>query len=131
MKTVHVAAAVIISEGKILCVQRNSNKLSYISEKWEFPGGKIETNETIEETVIREIKEELNFTIQPESFLIQVDHVYPDFRLIMDTFLCKIIDGTLQLNDHIDHVWLTKDELKSLDWAEADLPIVDALISQK
>lgn len=131
MKTVHVAAAVIVDDGKILCVLRSANKLTYISEKWEFPGGKIEPNESIEETVVREIQEELNLTIQAETFLVQVDHVYPDFRLIMDTFLCKIIDGTLQLNEHIDHAWLTKDKLNSLDWAQADLPIVEKLRSLK
>lgn len=131
MKTVHVAAAVIKDGDKILCVQRSSNKLAYISEKWEFPGGKIEPNETIEETVVREIKEELNLTIKPKSLLIQVDHIYPDFRLVMDTFLCEITYGAIELNEHIDHAWLTKDKLRSLDWAAADVPIVDVLVSEK
>jgi 8-oxo-dGTP diphosphatase len=127
MKTIHVAAAVIIQDEKILCVQRNENKFDYISKKWEFPGGKVEENEKIEETIIREIKEELNLEIKIKNFLIQVDHSYPDFRIIMDTFECEIIGGNLYLNEHIDSFWLNRNELNQLDWAEADLPIVSKL----
>lgn len=127
MKTIHVTAAVIVREGKILCVQRNENKLNYISKKWEFPGGKVEENEKIENTIIREIKEELNLDIKVSKFLIQVDHCYPDFRIIMDTFQCEIISGVLTLNEHLDYRWLNELELEQLDWAEADIPIVKKL----
>lgn len=130
MKTVYVAAAVINKDDKILCVQRNFNNLEYISFKWEFPGGKIEPNETSEETIIREIKEELNLTIKVNGFLLKVEHTYPDFRLIMDTFLCEIEIGEIQLNEHIDLKWLTLNELQNLDWAAADLPIVQKLIDK-
>lgn len=131
MKTVHVSAAVIIKDKKILCVQRNSNKFDYISNKWEFPGGKIEENELSEETIKREIKEELSLTIKVNGFLVQVDYLYPDFRIIMDTFLCEIVSGEIQLNEHIDLKWLSKSELPYLDWAAADLPIVKSLIEQE
>jgi len=127
MKEVHVTAAVIINENKILCVQRNENKYDYISKKWEFPGGKVEENEQLEETIRREIQEELNLIIEARSFLIQVNHQYPDFKLKMDTFICEIIDGKLKLNEHIDYKWLTVEELSFLDWAAADLPIVEKL----
>lgn len=129
MKTVHVTAAVIVKEGKILCVQRNENKYPYISNKWEFPGGKVEENEAVEDTIIREISEELNLKIIVQEHLIQVDHTYPDFRIIMDTFLCEIENGELQLNEHVDHKWLTKAELNQLDWAAADIPIVNQLMN--
>lgn len=128
MKTVHVAAAVIVNEGKVLCVQRNENKYEYISKKWEFPGGKVEENEQIENTIKREILEELNIEIGIDRFLIQVQHQYPDFKLIMDTFLCIIENGQLNLNEHIDFKWLQKDQLLSLDWAGADVPIVHELL---
>jgi 8-oxo-dGTP diphosphatase len=130
MKTIHVTAAVIIENNRILCVQRNENKFDYISKKWEFPGGKVEENETPEETIVREIKEELNLHIKVRDFLIQVDHKYPDFHLIMDTFLCEIIDGTIQLSEHIDMKWLNVRELNELDWAAADIPIVKELITK-
>lgn len=128
MKTIHVTAAVIVKNDKILCVQRNENKFDYISKKWEFPGGKVEENEQIEDTIVREILEELNLKIRISSFLIQVDHKYPDFRLIMDSFICEIESGDLTLTEHIDHKWLDKSELLMLDWAAADIPIVNELI---
>lgn len=127
MKEVHVTAAVIIQNNKILCVQRNENKYDYISKKWEFPGGKVEANEQLEDTIKREIQEELNITIDVKSFLIQVNHQYPDFKLKMDTFICEIKDGVLELNEHIDFKWLSINELSDLDWAAADLPIVEKL----
>lgn len=128
MKTVHVTAAVILKDEKILCVQRSENKFDYISKKWEFPGGKVEENEQIEQTIIREIEEELELKIRIKDFLIQVDHQYPDFRIIMDTFICEIESGELKLNEHIDHKWLMRNELEFLDWAEADIPIVNELL---
>lgn len=127
MKKVHVTAAVIENENKILCVQRNSNKFEYISYKWEFPGGKVEDNEQLEETIKREIMEELNLQISISSFFIRVEHQYPDFILVMDTFKCKIVAGVLQLNEHVSFKWLEVDELSELDWAAADIPIVEKL----
>lgn len=128
MKTIHVTAAVIVEDGAILCVQRNENKYDYISKKWEFPGGKVEENEEIENTIVREIQEELNLEIRVDQFLIQVDHQYPDFRIVMDTFLCSIVGGSLNLNEHINYCWLKKEDLYQLDWAGADIPIVHELM---
>jgi 8-oxo-dGTP diphosphatase len=127
MKEVHVTAAVIIQDNKILCVQRNENKYDYISKKWEFPGGKVEENEQLEDTIKREIQEELNLNIDVKSFLIQVNHQYPDFQLKMDTFICEIKSGIIKLNEHIDFKWLSINELSDLDWAAADIPIVEKL----
>lgn len=129
MKTVHVSAAVIIENHRILCVQKGKSNLDYISNKWEFPGGKIEEEEQSEQTVIREILEELNLKIKVKEFLVQVDYQYPDFRIIMDVFICDVIGGQLQLKEHIDFRWLKKKELTNLDWAAADVPIIKALQS--
>lgn len=129
MKEVHVTAAVVIQDNKILCVQRNENKYDYISKKWEFAGGKVEEDEQLEETIKREILEELNLNIDVKSFLIQVNHQYPDFKLKMDTFLCEINNGELELREHIDYKWLSVSELHNLDWAAADVPIVEKLIA--
>lgn len=131
MKEVHVTAAVIVSDGKILCVQRGENKLSYISKKWEFPGGKVELGEALEDTIKREIAEELHLHIAVSEFLIQVNHEYPDFKLKMDTFICEIVDGELKLTEHIDFKWLSKVEMTALDWAAADIPIVEKLLSDE
>jgi 8-oxo-dGTP diphosphatase len=127
MKHYTVVAAIIKHKGKILCVQRNTSKYEYISNKWEFPGGKVEVGETREDAIIREIREELNITITVESEFITVDHVYPDFSLLMHSFICIAEDPYIFLFEHIDFKWLNIAELNLLDWAAADLPIVEKL----
>lgn len=128
MKHIEVVAAVIENENQYLCVQRNANKYDYISYKYEFPGGKVEINETNEEALIREIQEELNLEIQIQKHIITVEHTYPDFKISMHTYLCQTQNRILTLNEHIDHKWLEKSDLHSLDWAGADVPIVDYLL---
>ena len=128
MKHIEVVAAVIEHKNQYLCVQRNANKYDYISYKYEFPGGKVEINETNEEALIREIQEELNLEIQIQKHIITVEHTYPDFKISMHTYLCNSHNRILTLNEHIDHKWLEKAQLSSLDWAGADVPIVDYLL---
>jgi 8-oxo-dGTP diphosphatase len=129
MKKVEVVAAIIYFENKILCVQRPKNKLNYISEKFEFPGGKIEYGETKEEALERELKEELNILTNIKSLFITVVHQYPDFELTMHSFICEANSKELTLNEHIALEWLSINELEKLDWAAADIPIVNKLIS--
>ena len=126
-KHLSVSAAIIIKDQKILCVQRNKNKFEYISNKFEFPGGKIEIDESKENALIREIKEELNLNIMHLKKFLTVEHEYADFRLTMYSYLCKIESGELELKEHIASVWLSIGELDKLDWAAADLPIVEKL----
>ncbi|MET0636665.1 MAG: (deoxy)nucleoside triphosphate pyrophosphohydrolase [Chitinophagaceae bacterium] len=128
MKTINVVAAVIKFNNLFLCVQRGVGKHDYISRKFEFPGGKVEPNESQEEALVREIKEELNKDIVIVEKLLTVDHEYPDFRILMHTFLCKAQNDKVQLTEHIDFKWLSVSELRSLDWAAADIPIVNSLI---
>tara|TARA_R110002051_G_scaffold298997_1_gene366054 strand:+ start:1441 stop:1836 length:396 start_codon:yes stop_codon:yes gene_type:complete len=129
MKKIEVVAGVIYWKDLILCVQRPKNKLSYISKKFEFPGGKIEEGETKEQALHRELFEELNISTKIKSFFITVVHDYPDFELTMHTFICEVNSKDLTLNEHIDQKWLTLKELDVLDWAAADLPIVQKLIN--
>jgi 8-oxo-dGTP diphosphatase len=129
MKKIKVVAAVIFWNDLVLCVQRPKNKHLYISEKFEFPGGKIEEGETEEEALKRELLEELNLTVEIKSFFMTVEHEYPDFEITMHSFICEVDSGELILNEHIDKKWLKINELNSLDWAEADIPIVEKLIS--
>ena len=89
MKKIEVVAAIIYHENKILCVQRGENKYDYISKKYEFPGGKMEAGESKEETVKREILEELHMDIEVQQEFLTVDHLYPDFHLIMHSFKCS------------------------------------------
>lgn len=128
MKKVEVVAGVIFFENLVLCVQRPKNKLNYISEKFEFPGGKIEEGETKEEALHRELLEELNLSTKIKSFFLTVVHEYPDFELTMHSFICEVDSKQLTLHEHIDQKWLRINELNMLDWAEADIPIVDKLV---
>lgn len=127
MKEISVVAAIIKHNNKILCVQRGDNKYNYISKKYEFPGGKIEDGETLEDTIIREVREELVMNIKTEKPFITVKHQYPDFFITMYSFICSCEDPTVQLTEHIDYKWLTPSELKGLDWAAADIPMVNKL----
>jgi len=133
MKIIHVVAAVIEDGGSILCVQRGASKYPYIHQKWEFPGGKVEPNETPEAALRREIMEELGLDIQVTSRLIIVEHAYADFGLIMDTYRCLLADSLprldIHLTEHIAFQWMKPSsvEFASLDWAAADRPIVDVL----
>jgi len=128
MKRIEVVAGVIFWEDQVLCVQRPKNKLHYISEKFEFPGGKIEEGETKEETLHRELLEELNLATNIKSFFLTVIHEYPDFELTMHSFICEVDSKELTLHEHLDQKWLNINELTTLDWAAADIPIVDKLV---
>ncbi|MCL6236405.1 (deoxy)nucleoside triphosphate pyrophosphohydrolase [Acinetobacter sp. ANC 5579] len=124
MKNIEVVAAIILNDEKILAVQKGKVKFDYVSYKWEFPGGKVEIDESLEQAITREILEELNIHVIPEQLLITVKHSYPDFHLVMHCFICNKIEGNLILNEHIQAVWLDIAELHHLDWAEADIPVI-------
>ena len=128
MKKIEVVAGVIFWENLILCVQRPKNKLHYISEKFEFPGGKIEEGETKEEALHRELLEELNISIKIKNLFLTVVHEYPDFEITMHSYICEVENKEITLNEHINKEWLTINEIQKLDWAAADIPIVNELI---
>ena len=131
MKTIRVVAAIIVNDTEILCAQRGSSKLSYIHHKYEFPGGKIESDETKEAAIIREIDEELKLAIEAPQFFMTVEHSYPDFNIIMDSFICNITHRNVVLTEHLATQWLPISELHTLDWAAADIPIVEKLQADK
>lgn len=126
-KDIHVVGAIIVNNGKILCAQRGPTKsLSY---KWEFPGGKVEKGETPQEALQREIKEEMKCNIKVGQ---QAEHtVYEyDFGIVhLTTFYCGLIDGLPKLTEHVSIKWLPPQELNFLDWAQADIPAVEKVIS--
>ena len=124
---IEVVAAVIRHEGKYLCVQRGKSRYDYVSEKFEFPGGKVEAGETQLEALKREISEELEIEIQVEKHLVSVTHHYPDFSIVLHAWLCQSFSKEIQLKEHSSMLWLLPNELHKLDWAAADLPVVEAL----
>ncbi|HIF9259712.1 TPA: (deoxy)nucleoside triphosphate pyrophosphohydrolase [Photobacterium damselae] len=126
-KQIEVVAAVLMNGGQFLAVQRGESKLSYVSKKWEFPGGKVEAGETLVAAITRELEEELRITIAEPQFLLTVEHSYPDFDITMHCFVVDVPTRELELTEHLDSRWLNKEQLWDLDWAAADVPAVDML----
>jgi 8-oxo-dGTP diphosphatase len=126
MKKIDVVGAVIINEkNEVLCALR-SQTMS-LPGFWEFPGGKIETGETPQESLKREIREELNCTIEVGDLVADATHEYPTIIVRLITYFARIIDGTPIANEHEKLIWLSINELDSLEWAPADLPTIEAL----
>ena len=126
-KTVKVVAAIIVKEGRILCVKRGLAGYSYVAGRYEFPGGKIEAGEDAREALHREIFEELDIEIEIVKDFLTFTHSYPDFNIVLHTFICNHKRGDITLREHTDYKWLSPEKLDSLKWAEADYPIVERL----
>ncbi|MDA8098815.1 MAG: (deoxy)nucleoside triphosphate pyrophosphohydrolase [Nitrospiraceae bacterium] len=120
---IDVSCAVIIKDNKVLSVQRGQGR--HLGGKWEFPGGKVHDGERPEDSVVREVAEELGLEVSVLRPLTPVTHSYPDKTVRLLPFLCRIEGGTLHLHEHQAFRWLSPHELGSLDWCEADGPILD------
>ena len=123
---IKVVAALIEKNGKYLIARRSTGS-SDVLGKWEFPGGKIETGETPQEALAREIMEELDIEIKVCELIDTIEYDYPTFHLSMDCFWAEIISGNLVLKEHEAAKWLTKDELNSVDWLPADVTLVEKI----
>ncbi len=123
-KVVRVVAAVIKKGNQIYATERGYGEFK---GGWEFPGGKIEENETSEEALIREIKEELETVIKVNDLIDTIEYDYPNFHLSMDCYWCEIVSGNLVLVEAKEAKWLTREELYSVDWLPADLGLIDKI----
>ena len=126
MKTINVVAAIIIKDQKIFATQRGYGEFK---NGWEFPGGKIESGESPEHALEREIREELDAKIRVGELFDTIEYDYPNFHLSMKCFLCSLISDQLTLREHEAAKWLTKENLTSVEWLPADLTIIDKLKS--
>lgn len=124
MKEIKVVAAIIQKENKILATKRGYGEFMNM---WEFPGGKIEPGETKKQALVREIKEELNIEINVDKFALDIEYQYPNFYLFMSCFMCSIKEGSIELLEHNDGKWITKEELNTLNWLPADIDAVNYL----
>ena len=125
MKQIEVVAAIILDrEGRIFATQRGYGDFK---DYWEFPGGKMESGETQEEALKREIREELSTEIRVDEFLCTVDYDYPQFHLTMHCYICSLLTESLHLNEHEAARWLKLDELRSVEWLPADWDILEIL----
>lgn len=129
MKQLEVVAAILIYDGKILCMERGKGKYPYISYKYEFPGGKIEVGEGRHEALERELREEMDIhvVVKEEDLFMTVHHDYPDFSITMHAFLCHMTTPDFVRKEHIDSKWLKPSELDTVEWAPADVPIMEKL----
>ena len=120
-KTIRVAAALILDNGRVFATQRGYGAYK---DWWEFPGGKIEPGETPKEALKREIREELAAEIEVGEFLTTVEYDYPEFHLSMDCFWCRVLEGELKLLEHEAARWLPLDDLLQVKWLPADLEVI-------
>jgi len=128
MKTVHVAAAVI-------CDDREKKSRIFATARgygeyrgwWEFPGGKLEPGETARAALLREIREELDVTVDIGDQLDTVEYDYPAFHLRMDCFWCTVADGEIVLKEAAEARWLRKEELDAVRWLPADRDLVEKI----
>ncbi len=122
MNVLNVACAVII-KGKKVFVAKRSEKMT-LPLKWEFPGGKINENETDQECIVRELQEELNIKVKIIDKLKNHYHNYGDIRINLIPFVVNYYEGEIILLEHSEAGWFSEKELLELDWASADIPIL-------
>lgn len=128
LKTIRVVAAVICNDindkKKIFATQRGYGELK---GGWEFPGGKIESGETPEQAIIREIKEELDVGIRVGDLIDTIEYDYPAFHLSMDCFWAEVVSGELNLREALSSRWLTKTTIEKVNWLPADITLIEKI----
>ena len=125
-KTIDVTAAVIIKDNKLLIAQRPHH--DQLASLWEFPGGKKENSETLEECLHRELKEEFEIDASIGKHLISSFFEYPHIKINLEAFLIENYKGEIKLNSHDDVRWISLDEVSKYEFAEADKPILNEII---
>ena len=118
MRAINVVVAVIKKDNLYLITQRNRDK--HMGLKWEFPGGKVEANETLQEALTREIHEELNIDINIYEKLAEERYKDSEINIVLHYFLCSIKDGIINLNEHEAMEWVDKTDFDKYDFVEGD-----------
>ncbi|MDE6850492.1 MAG: (deoxy)nucleoside triphosphate pyrophosphohydrolase [Clostridia bacterium] len=122
---IEVVAALIWNKDKFLICRRPANKARGLL--WEFVGGKVEKCETKEQALIRECKEELAITVEPQDIFSEVTHEYPDITVHLTLFNCTISHGQPQLLEHSAMAWITPSEIPDYEFCPADVEILKRL----
>ena len=122
----NVTCGIILKGGKVLVVQRS--EAMQLALKWEFPGGKIQAGETEEQCLHRELKEELGIEIEILEKLESKPFHYEKLSINLIPFVANHLSGEIMLHEHKDFKWLTQGELTALDWALADVPVLESFL---
>ncbi len=124
-----VSAAIITNGSEVLCFQKGQSRHEYLSNRFEFPGGKLEPSESPEEALVRELKEELDYdaSSHPMTYFRSIDYDYDDFSVRLHYFIIHDPNPALELREHIGAQWHALDDLEGLNWAGADLKLVNIL----
>ena len=126
IKMTNVAAAIIVRNGKVFIAQRPAHKFPPL--KWEFPGGKQETGESLQQTLHRELNEELKIDAKIGDFFMQTTHTYDKGTIEMSCYFASVPEQTVIIsNEHAATAWVTPQEMNKYDFADADKPVVAAL----
>jgi 8-oxo-dGTP diphosphatase len=129
-KTILVAACALIdSDGRVLLAQRPPGKS--MAGLWEFPGGKVEAGERPEQTLVRELNEELGITVNEDCLapLTFASHVYPEFHLLMPLYVCRRWAGTIVAQEGQNLAWVRPNRLRDYEMPPADVPLIPHLIA--
>ena len=127
-QTVLVAACALVdADGRVLIAQRPQGKP--MAGLWEFPGGKVERGERPEQTLIRELKEELGIVVREDCLapLTFASHVYPDFHLLMPLYVCRRWEGTVTATEGQQLAWVKPNRLRDYEMPPADVPLISHL----
>lgn len=130
MKHVEVVCAIIENDkDEVFICKRGAGR--QLEGKWEFPGGKVEANESHEQTIIREIKEELNSIVDPYEYIGKVNYEYKNnekpFSITLYGYRCVLLNGKLELSEHTASKWINKKDLSTVDFSDADKPFIDLI----
>ncbi|MBU3916250.1 A/G-specific adenine glycosylase [bacterium] len=123
----HIAVGVVRKENKLLITRRKPEGL--LGGLWEFPGGKVEKEETAEQACLREIREEVGLTVSTNSFVKHVKHEYSHFKIAMDVFICDYISGTIKLKGPVDHRWIEPSDIDRFPFPKANHKFIPTLLS--
>ncbi len=126
---IEVGCAIIGKEGKLLIAQRKP--ADHLGGYWEFPGGKREANETMEQCLKREVLEELGVLIRPRQFIRRRDCEYPARKISLHFYFCDWVKGEPERLDCLDFRWVTPEELRNFRFPPADDEMIDELIRKK
>ena len=125
---IHVTCAIIERDGLVLAARRSA--VMSMPLKWEFPGGKINPGESLQDCLCRELLEEIGIHVILHAALPSHTHHYPEGTVTLYPFVCAIDSGEIVLHEHAAIAWLPPERLQELDWAEADLPVIASYLER-